>query len=267
MRKISAVALALALCLTLGLASAASAAPTNHYYGTQNGTNFDFVNTNETVQTADDDPNPLFEAPIVVGDELIFSPSSFDASSTNNSGIDTTHSTLNTTITSTNVSAFIESIDIEEAGDIILTAFPPGGGTAATGVFATMSGTVTILAALNASVIGEIVTFGGAGADFDSTFTPGPSTNFLYVSLPGAGAVSWTATVTIDLEALFPGAGITQAELQLNNFLQANSEANMSSLIQKKTVDGPKITVVPEPGTAALLLCGLLGLSLRARRS
>jgi hypothetical protein len=265
MRKISAVSgLALALCWVM--ASAASAAPTNHYYGTLVGTNFNFANTQETVQTADDDPNPLFEAPTAVGDELIFTPSSFDASSTNNSGIDTTHSTLNTTIVSTNVSAFIESIDIEEAGDIILTAFPPGGGTATTGVFATLSGTVTILAALNTSVIGEIVTFGGAGADFDTTFTPGPSTNFLYVSLPGAGPVSWTANVLIDLEALFPGAGITSAELQLNNFLQANSEPGMSSLIQKKTVDGPKITVIPEPGTAALLVCGLVGLALRSRR-
>jgi hypothetical protein len=265
MRKIHLVAGAtFALLLTLSLA--AGAAPTNHAYGNFSGTNYDFLGANETVQTADDDPNPLYEAPIVVGNALIFSPSSFDADSSGGvGGIDTSHSTFNTTITSTTPGFFIDMISIDEGGDIILSAFPPGGGTGATGVIATLSGTVTILAALDTSVIGEIITFGGTGADFDTTFTPGPVTNQLFKGLQPAGTFAWTGSVDIDIAALFAAAGVTSVELQLNNVLMANSEPGTSSLIQKKAQDGPRITVVPEPVTGALLACGLLALAARNR--
>ena len=40
-------------------------------------------------------------------------------------------------------------ISIDEAGDIILSAFPTRRGTGRDGVIATLSGTVTILAALD----------------------------------------------------------------------------------------------------------------------
>jgi hypothetical protein len=256
--------------LMVGVALPALAA-TTYTYGNQSGANFDFVGTQETVQTADDESAPLFEAPIVIGDQLVFSPDSFLADSSNNGGIDETHSTLETTITSTDPSAFIESILIEEGGDIILGAFPPTGGTDATGGFATLSGTVLITAALNASVIGEIVTFGGG--DFDTIFTgEGGAVNFIYrgldtAPLPRIGSTGWTGSVEIDLESLFPCAGITQAVLQLNNYLSANSESGTSATIQKKAVDGPKVTVIPEPGTAALVLCGLLGLAIRRSRA
>jgi hypothetical protein len=260
--------------LSLSFLMVATALPalaaTTYTYGTQSGANFDFVGTQETVQTADDESAPLFETPSVIGDQLVFSPDSFLADSSNNGGIDETHSTLETTITSTNA-FFIESILIEEGGDIILGAFPPSGGTDATGGFATLSGTVQITAALNVSVIGEIVTFGGG--DFDTIFTgEGGDVNFIYrgldtAPLPRIGSTGWTASVEIDLESLFPGAGITQAVLQLNNYLSANSEVDTSATIQKKAVDGPKITVIPEPGTAALVLCGLVGLAIRRSRA
>jgi hypothetical protein len=270
MRKIHAVAGATFASL-LAFSLAAAAVPTNYNYGNQSGTNYDFIDSNETVQTADDDPNPLFEAPIAVGNQLVFTPSSFDADSANGNGgaglgaLDMSHSTFNTTITSKTPGAFVDQISINEGGDIILTAFPPGGGTAATGVVATMSGTVTILAALDTSVIGEIITFGGAGADFASTFTPGPQTNQLFVGLQPAGTFSWTGSVNIDIAALFAGAGVTSVELQFNNSLMANSESGTTALIQKKAVSGPKITVVPEPATSALLACGLLAMAVRSR--
>ena len=265
MRKIHAVA-GTTLALLLGLALSAAAAPTNYNYGSFSGTNFDFIDTNETVQTADDDPNPLFEAPSVAGNQLIFTPSSFDADSSGGvGGIDTSHSTFNATITSTTPGVFVDMISIDEAGDIILSAFPPGSGTGATGVIATMSGTVQILAALDTSVIGEIITFGGIGADFDSIFTPGPVTNQLFVGLQPSGTFAWTGSVDIDIASLFGAAGVTSVELQFNNSLMANSEPGTSSLIQKKAVDGPKITVVPEPATGALLACGLLALAARNR--
>jgi hypothetical protein len=58
---------------------------------------------------------------------------------------------------------------------------------------------------------------------------------------------------------------VTQVELQLNNLLQANSESGTSSLIQKKAVSGPIITVIPEPGTAALVLLWAARSVVRAR--
>lgn len=251
--------------LALGFAGA-SGASTSYSYGNFNGTNFDFLGTNETVQQEDDNPGPTlnaqFEAPSVLGDQLYFTPSSFDADSSGGGGIATSHSTFNATITSTNPTAFIDSIMITEGGDITLTDF--GGGTATTGVRATLSGTVTILAALDTSVIGTIVNFGGVGA-FPTTFTYG-SPGQLVKNLPPDGAFDWQGSVTIDLLTYLSNAGVTSVELQLNNILRANSEASTESLIQKKAVDGPKITVVTEPGTAALVLCGLLGLALRARR-
>jgi hypothetical protein len=272
MRKIQAVAgVALALLLVVGVALSAAAVPTNHAYGSFVGINYSFINANETVQTADDDPNPLFGAPILAANQLIFTPPSFDADSANGNGgaglgaLDMSHSTFNTTITSNTPGIFVDLISIDEAGDIILTAFPPGSGTGATGVVATMSGTVTILAALDTSVIGEIITFGGAGGDFASTFTPGPQTNQLFVGLQPAGTFSWTGSVDIDIASLFAGAGVTSVALQFNNSLMANSEPGTTALIQKKAVSGPKITVVPEPATGALVACGLIALAARSR--
>jgi hypothetical protein len=266
----------LARLLSLSLLVVAAALPalaaTTYTYGTQSGSNFDFVGTQETVQTADDESAPLFEAPTVIGNQLVFSPDSFLADSSGGvGGIDETHSTLETTITSTAPGAYIQQILISEGGDIILGAFPPTAGTDATGGMATMSGTVQILAALNTSVIGNIVTFGGG--DFDTIFTgEGGGVNFIYrgldtAPLPRIGSTGWTGSVDIDLDALFPGAGITSAILKFNNYLAANSEAGTSALIQKKAVDGPKVTVIPEPGTAALVLCGLLGMAARRSRA
>jgi len=244
----------------VGVAYSAGAA-TDYFYSDYNGTNFDFTGLKETVQTADDETSPLFESPSGSGDQLIFSPSSFLATSTNNGGIDTTHSTFNATITS-NGSAYIEAINITEGGDIVLSDFPPGAGTLATGVFASMSGTVTITGSTNAGDIGSIITFGGGAADFLATFTGGGET--LYKGLQPSGTFGWTGSVAIDVLSLY--TGVTEVELQYNNFLQANSEVNTSSLIQKKAINGPAIEVIPEPGTLALVAPGLIALGVRARR-
>lgn len=249
----------------LGAAYSAGAVtvPATTPYGDYNGTHYDFTNVNETVQS--EETVPLFEAPNGVGDQLQFSPSSFDAASSGGSGIDTTHSTFHSTISS-NGAATIDLISIDEAGDITLSDFPAGSGTAATAVTAALSGTIMITDALNPADIGTQITFGGTGGDFDTTFTApgGPFTNSLYVGLQPAGTFSWTGSVDIDIASLV--SGVTGVELQLNNILQANSESGTSASIQKKAANGVVITVIPEPGTLVLMAPGLIALAFRARR-
>ena len=251
----------LVFVLGVGFAASASAVPTDHLYGDLFGTNYSFTSVKETVQTADDDPNPLFEAPALAGDSLIFTPSSFDAAAVNNA-FDSTHSTFNATITSTST-ASIDIILIEEGGDYSM--FGPG--SDGTFVSASMGGTLQILNSTNAGDIGQIITWGGTGSDFEAVFTPGlaPDGTSLFETNPPNGSFAWTASVAIDIASLFPGA--TQVELQFNNQLQAFAAAGASASIQKKAIDGPKITVIPEPGTAALLALGLSGLAIRSRRT
>jgi hypothetical protein len=261
------------LALLLGVASSAWAVPTDYAYGNFNGANFDFVTVNETVQcenligpTCNTGGAAQFQTPIVVGDQLLFSPTSFDASAAGvTATIVQTHSTISTGIASTVPGAYVDQILITEGGDINLSAFPPGGGTGATGVIASLGGTVLITGALNVSYIGQIIDFGGAGTDFEAVFTPGPVLNQLYVGLQPAGQFGWSGSVLIDIASLFPG--VTSVQLVYNNILQANAESGTSSSIQKKAISGPSITVIPEPGTAVLLFGGLLVLAISNSRN
>jgi hypothetical protein len=260
------------IAFTFALASTATAVPTDHLYGDFIGTNFDFLDTKETVQTADDDPNPLFGAPSLSGDSLLFSPTSFIADSFNGVGFsdfDQTHSLLNATIMST--STFdIEHIILNEGGDITLSDIL-GGSSSVTQVQAFMSGTVQIVESSNNGDIGSIITFGGNTDDFQAFFNIGNGIDntTLKKSLQPTGAFSWTGTVDIDVASLYPGA--TKVELQWDNILYANSDAGTSSLIQKKAGStGIVVTgAVPEPGAALLFSVSLViaGLAARRRRS
>ena len=83
------------------------------------------------------------------------------------------------------------SIDITEGGDIILTDVRAGGGTAVDGGGrASLSGTVQILAALDTSVIGNIVNFGGGRSVPDHASRCG-SPGLLIKGLQPAGTFGW----------------------------------------------------------------------------
>lgn len=59
----------------------------------------------------------------------------------------------------------------------------------------------------------------------------------------------------------------TLVELSLANTLTAFAENGAQAFIEKKDIDGLAITVIPEPGTALLMLLGLSGLAMAGRRS
>jgi hypothetical protein len=236
-----------ALFVVLIAAAGAFAAPIN--YGDFLGTNVTFGQVTETTQSSGD-PDSLFGAPTVLGDQLLFFPPAFTASATGLNGADTTASQLQTTITGNTTLTTIDQIRIDEFGDVILA----GLGTPVTNASVSMSGFVTVTHDTSGIIAPVIIPFSG-------TFTPTGT-----YSLPGdLGTTLWSGTVLVDVASVVPNA--TVATLSFNNVLNAFSQAGTSATIQKKVVSGPVIgiTIIPEPATGSLLAIGLLGLVLLKR--
>jgi uncharacterized repeat protein (TIGR01451 family) len=212
------------------LAASPSLATVNH--GDYLGTGVDFLQVSETTLTAD--PEPIWGAPTlaVTGTQLLFTPPAF-LSTCSGGGSDTTVSELTTTIQS-QPGVHIEVLQLQEAGDAILTSFPPFG-TAATNASAAMSGTVTVIETISGPITPVVIPFTG-------TFTPSGSfalpTNF--------GASSWTGNINVDIASAVPNA--TKVVVALSNALSTNcAPGGTSSTIQKKAVSGPAVALAVNP--------------------
>lgn len=243
--------LVLSLLAVAACAFAAGAAQATTNYGDVIGTNVTFNDVTETSTFGD--PEPLFGSPSGVGNQLLFFPANFSASSSGG-GVDNTGAQLQTEIATNGPLDTIDSILLTEAGDTNLT----GIGTAATGTFLGIGGVITVLEASGSAIAPVLIPFD----DSDVVYSP---SNFL--DLPGnPGTTAWTASLAVDVASVVPNA--TKVMLSLDNNLTAASEGGTSALIQKKVESGPAvvITVIPEPGTFALVGGGLLGLAFRARR-
>jgi hypothetical protein len=250
------------LCLGLLLAVffAAQSALATTAYPDYFGPGVSFTGIQETSTFGD--PEPIFGAPTGSGNQLLFFPTNFTASTNGLNGFDQIGSQLQALITATSPGMTIDTILIDEFGDSTLTG-PTG--TGATGAFASMAGFITVLEVLGVPVAPTVIGF-NAGGLLNGSFTPG-HLGVTGLALPGdAGTTLWSGSVSVDVAAIVPNA--TKVMLSFDNDLMAYTEgvANTAK-IQKKVVDGPAIiiTVIPEPGTAALLGLGLLALSLRAR--
>jgi len=229
----------LALAVLLALAPAASATVV---YGDFSGTNVDFLGVQET-STFGPPTEQLFDAPIVLGDQLLFFPTNFSANSANG-GVTQVGSQLQATIMATNGTT-LTNFSITEFGDTTLT----GVGTAATGTFGGLGGTITVL---------EV-----NGVPTSPTFIPITPDNAFFTLTANPGLTNWSLTTTVDIGSAVPGA--TKVFLSFDNNLVASSEAGTSSSIQKKVVNGPAVVItVPEPGLFTLLV-GTLVLGVRRR--
>ncbi len=219
------------------------------FHGNFTGATQSFIDVKETTQTSGD-PEPLFGAPTVIGDQLLFFPSNFTAAAAGGS-VDQTASLLETMIVA-NGNNTIDRIVIQEFGDFDLG----GVGTSATSASVSLGGFVTILEILGQTVTPIVIPF---------TATYAPTSAF---ALPGdVGFGIWTATADIDLTA-YSGEPVTKVQLSMNNILDATSEAGTTSIIQKKVVNGPAIVVsVPEPMLVTLLGFSLAGLAGRRSRA
>jgi hypothetical protein len=249
-----------ALTLIASLLFVGQAALATTAYPDYFGPNVSFTGIQETSSFGD--PEPLFGAPTGSLDQLLFFPANFTANAIGAGGYDATGAQLQATITATALNATIDQLLIDEFGD--RTLLGPGG-TGGTGVFAAMSGFVTVLEVLGVPIAPVVIGF-NAGAGVNGSFSPAAlGATGLY--LPGSfGTGLWSGSVYVDIASIVPNA--TKVALSFDNDLYAFSElASNSAKIQKKVVDGPAIvvTVIPEPGTFALLCGGLLALSLRGR--
>ncbi len=212
------------------------------------GDEIDFLNVQETASFGGSEPLFCSGPTAVAGNTLTFFPTTFSATSSGG-GLDQTGSQLQALIMATGTMT-LDKIRIQEFGDTDLS----GVGTAATGSSVSMSGFVTVTNTTAGPITPVVIGFVG-------TFTP---TDFLSLPL-NLGLTLWQGNTLIDVAAVGPGA--TKATISFDNDLLAASEIGTTSLIRKKVGDPVTITVIPEPGTAALVGAGLLGILAVLRRS
>lgn len=238
--------LSAAALVTLALASGASATIN---YGDFVGTNVTFNAVSETSTFGD--PEPLFGAPLVSGDQLLFFPANFSATAAGAGDFDLTGAQLQTRITSHDALTTIDTLSINEAGDTMLA----GTGTADTYTFIGIAGQITVLSTTSGPTVPVIIPFVG-------TISPGDT-----FTLPtDAGTTTWSGGFTVDIAAIVPNA--TDVMLSFDNNMFAYSEDGTVATIQKKVVGGPVIAVevIPEPATLSMVALGLFGLALVGRR-
>lgn len=209
------------------------------------------------------DAIPLFGPPDAFLIGLDFDPTSF-VSSANNGAADITDGQLNSTIQGTvidsNNHVAINTINIFESGDFTLV----GTGTSTTQVTGALSIFAKVTEVDGVTLANPVTTF--ANASFAANL----------VANPGA-AQFWSIGLSVDLNAFLTSQsvpysnGATRVEIALDNTLLSISEPSTIAHITKKEfvidLDTSTEGVIPEPGTAALAMMIIGGLTLRRKRA
>lgn len=217
------------------IAGTANSAPVT-IDGTLFGSDFDLI--------YDDTATGLFGTPSLSNGTIFFAPSTFNATSTNGTGIDFTNSTIQMTI-APHAGKTFESFSLVERGDYILQG-----------------------AGASVDVTGQIWARNTSGNPLDDTSVFITPTG----SLSNQGTNSWEATAFIDSSTgnwkPLPGSGVL---LTVENLLIANTAAlGELAFIEKKILGTPismEVTVVPLPGPLLLLLSGLIGFTFLRKKN
>ena len=223
----------------IAVIAATSAKADSISYGDFIGSEISYLNVREGSST---DPVPLYDAPMLVNNRLLFSPLTF-TSFAGDGDVDVTSGTLSVIISAGD--AFLEVIRIMETGDFSML----GSGTDATS------------ATINGLAVASDIDPGLAGT-FTSPLAVTPDAPYY---LPSDGDFGEFSAITeIDLR----GLGIRTIILNLNNNLQTTSEEGTTSFIQKKTIEIENVQEpIPEPATAMLLILAAGSIARRRRRA
>lgn len=238
----------------LGVCAIAGSAFAQINYGNFTGANVRYLGVTESTGTGD--PLPLFGAPVITQDALVFNP---NFSSTSVGGTpDITDGQLSMVVESLGSQA-ITGFSITERGDFRFV----GNGTAATTATVSLTLFVTILEINNAPVAPILLpvlngTFGPSGGSYNLANNPTPGQNGLWF---GGGMVDVAGYMAANNIA----GSATSIRVVLDNTLTTTSEAGTIAFIRKKDFDGLSMTVIPAPGSAALVGMGAIA-AFRRRR-
>jgi MYXO-CTERM domain-containing protein len=235
-------------------------------YGNFDGTDLNYLNVTETpTQLPGPTPTELFGPPVISGDTLQFTPSNFTVSASGGSlELQDSHLSMNIVSADSNYPKFINLI---EGG-----GWAVGGGTSATTAQESLDVNELFITAVNGVSINPIVvnptiTFTDTNSGSASVVKTADTIEFL--SSGGVSTGTWNADASFNLNAALAAAGlsgnVTGMTLGLDNQLDATSEANSLSLIDKKFFDVTATTPVPEPATGGMALLAVAGFATRRR--
>jgi len=219
-------------------------------YGDFLGTTVQYLGVTEESGT---DLTPLYGAPTISGDSLIFDPVLFNSSSAGAGASDITDGTLGLTIQAS-PGASVSIIDVTEAGDYTLTGIQNDA-----------------LASAQATYFLDIEEVDGVAINIiqvEAVMTFSPSDGSYFLSVDGAGVdVPWSGSVSIDIEQALIAAnvpfilGATRVSIVADNTLTTLSLDGTSASIDKSNVT----ITVPEPASIVLVLLGAGAFSLLKR--
>jgi hypothetical protein len=214
-------------------------------------------------ESSDTNTLPLYGAPAVSGNSLVFSNLNFSAISTNGSpALDYVDGQINFTLQA-DQGSFLQSLNLTEFGDYNVSTTPANPAAVNFAEAYENPVLITVLA-----IDGVPVTPVENSSDV-MTITDGG----MFQNPPSVTPVSvsggWTGTVTADLEALFGSDQITEVAVSFDNELVAGSQTGGIADIAKKGFDVIPMTTgnpgVPEPSVVGLVLVGL-GMGMMRRR-
>ena len=187
----------------------------------------------------------IFGTPSIVGDKIIFDPTTFTANSLNGEGVVTTNATVNITIDVMEGYAF-DSMSLDEAGDYFLWGSKSA--VSVGGQLRVRDDADTLLATGNIT----------ASEPFNTFNTPHDLTTH-----------NWDAAASVSLAGA-EWNGVTQVVMKIENILSAYTDPTdtgaLQAFIEKKRISVEVTTVIPVPAAVWLFGSGLLGLVGIARR-
>lgn len=213
-------------------------------------------------ESSSTNPVPLYGAPSISGNDLVFSNLNFAAVSTNGSGLDFVDGQLNFTLQA-DPGNFLTSLDLTENGDYNVTQIGTAVGPNTAEAFEDPV-QITLLG-INGLPVTPVIN------NTADTMIISPD-NGLYTTGVNPDPGSFTGAADVNLAAIFGSNQITEIAVSYDDQLAASSQLNGIADIAKKGFDvipftTPGTQVMPEPTVASLLLLTLgVGLSRRRNR-